>query len=161
MLDDRRFSETIQQLLGQFQADSAPDPLGLRQIVKRSHVLPLFLDMGGCFAVRPSGEIISFGWDTPDEIRVETNPRIRNLVLYQGSKKYPALRGFVPLRPSDAVECPHSKGKGELPEPFGQRNFVCYCGGLGWLPPGDDGIVEKRWTNETVLGKILRWLRLR
>jgi hypothetical protein len=90
--------------------------------------------MGGCFAVCPTGEIVSFSWDTPDELRVEIDPRIRNTTLYQGSEKYAALREFLPPRPTDAIDCPR-KGKGKLLAPLNDI-VVCYCGGLGWLPPG-------------------------
>jgi hypothetical protein len=126
-------SELIEYLLEQFLADSAPNYLDLlRQIATRFHVLPLLMDMGGCYAIRPCGEIISFGWDTPDDIRLEADPRIRNIALYQGSKRYPELREFIPSRPEDAIDCPTCKGKGEFPRPYDR--LVCYCGGVGWLP---------------------------
>jgi hypothetical protein len=133
---DDHFAATIEELIGQLLADSSPDPNRLRQVASRSHILPLLLDWGGCFAVRPSGEIVSFAWDTPDELRVEVDPRIRNMAIYQGSEKYPALREFIPTRPIDAVQCPHCQGKGKPPEAELIDNLVCYCGGLGWLPPG-------------------------
>jgi len=46
----------------------------------------MFLDFGGCYAIRPSGEIISFVWDEPYNLEAEHDPRIRNLVLFQGAK---------------------------------------------------------------------------
>jgi len=124
---------TISQLIAQFLSDETPDTLGLREIARRTNVLPVVLDMGGCLALRPSGEIVSFPWDNASDIRVETCPRIRNLAFFQGSKKFPALRALVPARPSNAVDCSHCRGQSELvglPE-----NVVCYCGGLGWLTP--------------------------
>ena len=133
---DDHFAATIEELIHQFLADSSPDPNGLRQVASRSHVLPLWLDMGGCFAVHPSGQMVSFGWDTPGELRVEAEPRIRNMAICVGSEKYPALREFIPTRPIDAVQCPHCQGKGKPPEVEFIHNLVCYCGGLGWLPPG-------------------------
>jgi hypothetical protein len=135
MASSDSFSETIKRLVRQFLASASPDPLGLRQIVSRMNALPLFLDMGGCIAASPGGEIISFLWDEPLVIRVETCPRIRNLALFQVSKKYSALREFIPPRPEDAVNCPHCKGKGELPAPM--NKVVCYCGGVRWLPVGN------------------------
>jgi len=135
-LPSDHFSATIENLIGQFLADSSPDPNGLRQVTSRSHVLPLLLDMGGCFAVHPNGQMISFCWDTPDELRVEADPRIRNMAIYAGSEKYPALREFVPTRPTDAVQCPYCQGKGKPPESGLIDNLRCYCGGLGWLPHG-------------------------
>lgn len=125
------FSETVERLIRQFLTATSPDPLGLREIVSLSNALPLYLDIGGCYSVRPSGEIISFEWDTEDEVQVETRPLIRNLALCQGSKKYPELREFIPSKPVDAVECPQCRGKGELPAPL--NRVICSCGGVGWL----------------------------
>jgi len=135
MQNSSPFSETIERLVRQLLTDSSPDPLGLRIVVGRAMALPVLLDIGGCYSVRPSGQVISFGWDTPDDIQVETSSRIRNLAIYQGSKKYPELREFIPIRPTDAVTCPHCEGKGELLIPL--DNLVCYCGGVGWLTHGE------------------------
>src|SRR5438105_14599563 len=92
-----RFPETIELLLECYLGESLPDPLGLRQIASRLHALPVFLDIGDCFAIRPGGEIISVSWDTPGEIRVEEAPRLRNLALYQGSKKHADSESSSPL----------------------------------------------------------------
>jgi hypothetical protein len=131
---EERISLTVARLILQYLSDSSPDPLRLREVVRQSNVLPVFLDIGGCFAIRPSGEVISFEWDNETEIPVETCPRIRNLAFCQGSKKYPALQEFLPARPPEAVGCPYCGEKGDLPEPLDK--VVCYCGGVGWLPPG-------------------------
>jgi hypothetical protein len=118
--------------LKQFLAATSPDPMGLRKIAADLQALPLMLDMGGCFAVRCNGEVISFAWDTPAEVRVEKDPRIRNIVFFQGSQKYPSLRFLILPRLADAVDCPQCGGTRKMDIPI--KDLVCYCGGLGWVP---------------------------
>jgi hypothetical protein len=122
----------IKMALQQFLADSSPDPMNLRRIAAELQVLPLVPDMGGCYAIRSNGEVVSFSWDAPGDVRVEKDPRIRNMAVFQGSRKYPTLKSLVPPRRADALDCPHCLGTGKLPEPM--QNIICYCGGLGWLP---------------------------
>ncbi len=79
---------------------------------------------------------------TNPNVQLENDSRICNIVLFQGSKKYPELAGLVPARPVGAIDCSHCHGTGV--EPFTAKVsaehglnpdvFVCYCGGLGWLP---------------------------
>jgi hypothetical protein len=132
MSNDTDFSRAIKGLLIQLRVASSPDPHGLRTIAGRLQALPVYCDMGGCYCIRPSGEVVSFAWETPHAVQVETNPLIRNLALCQGSKKYATLRKFIPARPSNASDCPDCEGKGELPAPV--SNCVCRCGGFGWIP---------------------------
>jgi hypothetical protein len=120
-------AEAVNQIalaLKQFLADSSPDPMSLRKIAAEIQALPLVLDMGGCFAIRCNGDIVSFSWDTPCDVRIEEDPRIRNRALFQGSKKYASLQCLVPPRPADAPKCPHCHGTGRLPEPM--QNVICY-----------------------------------
>jgi hypothetical protein len=116
----------------QFLAASSPDPLSLRKLAAEIQALPLVQDMGGCYAIRCNGDIVSFAWDSPDQIDREEDPRIRNMAIFQGSRKYPALRALIPPRPAIARTCPQCQGRGELPVPM--TRVICYCGGLGWLP---------------------------
>jgi hypothetical protein len=119
--------------LKQFLADHSPDPISLRKIAAEIEALPLVMDMGGCYAIRCNGDVVSFAWDTPSDVRVAEDPRTRNMAIFQRSKKYPTLQSLVPARPDDAAECPQCRGTGKLPEPM-PANVICYCGGLGWLP---------------------------
>jgi hypothetical protein len=59
--------------------------------------------------------------------------------LFQGSRKYPELAVLIPARPHDAPDCHFCKGTGREPmsEQLKLENIVCYCGGLGWLPPSE------------------------
>ncbi|MBA3322342.1 MAG: hypothetical protein H0T45_12985 [Pyrinomonadaceae bacterium] len=137
-------SEKIEAALKTFIANPEPyligleSPLDLRELAAELNALPMFLDFGGCYAIRPNGEIISFDWDEPYNLESENDPRIRNLVLFQGAKKYPKLSELVPSRLPDAEDCPHCNGTGMEPMNkklgFDEERIVCYCGGLGWLP---------------------------
>jgi hypothetical protein len=55
-------SREIERLLARFLSDAA-QPDWVRAKATRWGALPLVLDMGGCYALRAGGEIISFGWD--------------------------------------------------------------------------------------------------
>jgi hypothetical protein len=137
-------SEKIEAALRAFIASPVPYPIGLenpldlRELAAELNALLMFLDFGGCYAIRPDGEIISFLWDKPYNLEYENDPRIRNLVLFQGAKKYPELDKLVPPRPPDAEDCSHCGGTGveSMNEKLGfdEERLVCYCGGLGWLP---------------------------
>jgi hypothetical protein len=137
-------SEKIAATLKEFVANPVPylmrldEPLDLRRLAAELNVLPMFWDFGGCYAIRPNGEITCFLWDDPYRLAPENDPRIRNMVLFQGAKKYPKLSELIPNRPSDAEGCPHCDGTGVEPvnEKLGlvEERLVCYCGGLGWLP---------------------------
>jgi hypothetical protein len=133
----------IQETLAKFIADPEPyvifDDLDLRKLAAELNLLPATGDFGGCYALRTDGQIFSFLWDTPYELRPEDDPRIINIVLYQASQRYPELSQLKPQKPPDAQTCPMCKGTGdlffgkEMENPY--KNISCYCGNLGWLPP--------------------------
>ena len=129
-------SKIIAKLIQDYLADSTPDHNNLRQLAAEEQVLPLCWDFGGVFAINPSGDILSFLWDDTLHPQVEYDPRIRNLALFQGSKKYPELKDLVPAKPNDAHVCPDCAGTGIAPHAakLNTDAIVCYCGGLGWLP---------------------------
>jgi hypothetical protein len=125
----------INRLIQGFIASSAPDPNGLRQLVTEKKVLPLLWDSGGVFAINPAGDIISYSWEDWGDPRVEADARVRNIALFQGSKKYPELVSFIE-KPNSARVCPSCGGTGIDPyaEKLKTDAIVCYCGGLGWIP---------------------------
>lgn len=129
-------STLIAKLIQEFLARPAPDALELRQLVADEQVLPLFWDMSGVFTINPDGDILSFLWDDTLHPHVEYDPRIRNLALFQGSKRYSELKDYVPSRPDNARTCPDCGGTGTHPyaEKLNTDAIICYCGGLGWLP---------------------------
>ncbi|WP_165227052.1 hypothetical protein [Aquisphaera insulae] len=129
--------------LAEFIADPKPYPIGsdpaldLRSIAAELRLLPVWLDMGGCYGIRPCGAVASFAWDEEHEARTETDERIRNMVYHRAGLKFPALAVLSPRRPADAIVCESCGGTGRclgLSADLAAR-IVCYCGGLGWLPP--------------------------
>jgi hypothetical protein len=109
-------------------------PINLRQLARQLNILPLLLDMGGCYALSLTGEVVSFSWDEPDKLRLETNEMVCNIALFQGSKRYPDLEFLVPSRPSQVIVCKWCKGTGVmagLPKELSDK-AICGCGGLGW-----------------------------
>lgn len=96
-------------------------------------MLPLVLDGGGGYAIRPDGEIVRFLWDSLNHCEIEQDIRTRNMVLYQGSRKYPELQEIVPSRSPDDMDCPYCGGTGIelLSVKLRVDNIVCYCGGIG------------------------------
>jgi hypothetical protein len=130
----------VETALSQFLAETSADSLGLRQLAADLHAMPLYCGWFRCLAIRASGEIISFDIDPPSgiqppgEIRTVTDRLTRNMALYQGAKKHPALRVLVPDKPPDAVVCSACRGEVVLSGRY--TDLICSCGGLGWLPPG-------------------------
>lgn len=140
-------SRRIAELIQDYVTAAAPDTTNLRQFVAEKKVLPLLVDWGGLLTINPNGDIISFPFSTgadgdvvstlgdTGQPMVETDPRIRNIALFQGSKKYPELKELI-VRSADARACPSCGGTGIEPNAASHSlsNVVCYCGGLGWIP---------------------------
>lgn len=122
--------------LNEVCGESLSDSAGVNTTCRERGVLPLLFDMSGCFAIRANGEIVSFLYDDQHELRIETDPRIQNVALFQGSKRHPELAAMIPPKPSSALECHVCGGTGIVPisVELGVDNLVCYCGGLGWVP---------------------------
>lgn len=129
-------SKLITGLINEFIADPSPGQNDLRRLAADKQVLPLFLDSGGILTINGSGEILSFLWEDTSCPRVENDPRIRNLALFQGSRKFPKLKDLVPVKPNNAQVCQDCGGTGiyHAIKKIDADNIVCYCGGLGWLP---------------------------
>jgi hypothetical protein len=135
--------EQIQKRIAEFIADSKTSGADAwaRGAVERLNALPLLFDWGGFMALLQNGQVV---WvpddDEPGEIRVVEEERVRNMGLFQGTKLHPDLQFLLPTRPSDAIECPDCRGTGKLTVPKGSEHLaewiICFCGGLGWLPPG-------------------------
>jgi hypothetical protein len=139
----RELSGQIEAALREYVAGTVPDlvkfdePLDVRRLAGELNMLPMLFDMGGCYGIRPSGEIVSFSWDEPHKLDVEEDPRIQNVVLFQGTKKYPALKDLMPVRSPDSITCSHCEGTGRLKGLPEVNHIICYCGGLGWLPESE------------------------
>ncbi len=114
-----------------------------RRACAEAHALPLYLDWTGCLAIRPDGEVIYI--DESCEVKEVDDERVRNLALFQGSRRDPDLRCLVPPRPPDATDCPDRHGTGKLPFRGNHAHLaevvVCSCGGLGWVPASPAGSI--------------------
>jgi hypothetical protein len=143
----KKLSRRINDLIDEFITSDGPDPLNLRSLANEQRVLPLVWDMGGVFGINADGDVISFSFnvdtknivafplDRTAQPRIESDLRIRNNVLFGGSKKYPELEGLIE-RPKDVRICPDCGGTGinSYAQKLNEESIVCYCGGLGWIP---------------------------
>jgi hypothetical protein len=130
------FEETIVALIARLPVAGVLMPEGLPALAKRLGVLPLTWDMGGCLALRPTGEVVSWAWDQEEQVSLERSARVRHVAMFQGAAKFVDLRPFLPVRPADAPICTSCSGTGiasGLPQELGEQ-VVCLCGGSGWLP---------------------------
>jgi hypothetical protein len=78
-------------------------------------------------------------WDPPHTPEIVREPHMRRIALVGGAEHYPDLATLRPERPTNAVTCSSCGGSGRLiiggrPAP---ENVRCFCGGLGWLLPGE------------------------
>ncbi len=126
----------IEARLKEFLGSTDSVKLNLLSAAAELNALPLMLDMGGCFAIRMDGEIVSFAWDEEQDHVVERDRRLCNIALFEGSKKYPELLQLMTPRNSSDKDCPYCNGTGIAPmsEALKMDNIRCYCGGLGWIP---------------------------
>jgi uncharacterized protein (TIGR02996 family) len=121
----------LRQFLEESRADS-PIKEQLRRFAADQRALPLLLDLGGCLAIRMDGEVLSFGWDEPENPRIEKDARVRQATLAVGAKKYREVRLLLPPRPVSSRLCPSCGGSGTVAS--APPSIVCDCGGLGWIP---------------------------
>jgi hypothetical protein len=143
-------SEKIQRAIYEFAADSesflvesgeSDEKLDLRKIAREVKFLPIVFDWTACWGIQPNGETVLFVYSKISEIKVETNQKIINMVLFRTAKKYSELAELMPFRNPESIVCPGCDGTGILIE-FADNEFLaksvnCNCGGIGWLPSAD------------------------
>jgi hypothetical protein len=107
-----------------------------QQVLRELQVFPMLLDLSGGYAIRPDGEVIKFFADGSIKWSIESDQRVRNIALFQGSKLFPEIRELLPSRSANSETCPQCKGTGRVPglKEAEEVNIICYCGGLGWIP---------------------------
>lgn len=137
-------SDKIEAVLQEYISHPEPDwmdsdqTIDLRKIATELNVLPLYLDWSGAFGIRSNGEFFSFSYEKLYEIKTDYNQREINGILFRGIKKYPELNELMPLRAANSIDCSYCNGTGIDPMNeklgFTEERFVCYCGGLGWIP---------------------------
>gem|GEM_PF-948443 len=131
--------ETISQLLAAYLKDATAPAWELR-VAQRFGALPLYADWTVVWAVTPNGDVLVIAHDEEDPAAApETDNRLRNIALFRGGQRWPALAAIIPKRVPDAPTCIACDGTGlvgaELPAKL-QERLVCWCGGIGWLPVG-------------------------
>ena len=130
----RVHSATVSEGLDEYlSAGTDPD---ITRSARFHNALPLWLDTGGCVALRPNGELISWAWDEPEkllelDVAGERDRRMVHVARAQGAQRYPQIAGLAPVRDEHSQVCPSCHGSGKMPNvPDG---FVCECGGVGWI----------------------------
>jgi hypothetical protein len=146
----QELSEKIETILQEYINNPESDwvdtekTINLRKIAVELNVLPLYLDWSGAFGIRSNGEFFSFSYEKPYEIKTDYNQREINGILFRGVKKYPELHELTPLRAANSIECSTCNGTGIEPMNenlgFTEERIVCFCGGLGWLPPNKNNL---------------------
>jgi hypothetical protein len=141
-MSTKQLRETVVTLIARLPVPGAHMPNDLSALARRLGVLPLTWDMGGCMALRPSGEIVAWVWHEEDHLRTENSPLEQHRAIFQGAAKFIELKPFLPHRPLDAGPCPTCGGSGivsGVPAAFAEQ-LVCLCGGSGWLPANLGGV---------------------
>jgi hypothetical protein len=132
--------QQVERRIAEFIGDSSSLYAYAFGAIARLNGLPLYFDWTAFMALLPDGSIVWVPYDDePGDIELVQEERVRNLGLFQATKLHPELQFLVPLKPPDALDCPDCRGTGRLPFPPGSEHIaerlVCYCGGIGWLPP--------------------------
>lgn len=128
-------SDWIEQRIAAFLVSGEPAPEHARAIAAALRVLPLMYDWSALAAIRPDGELLWVDYDPPRGVRPIADALTRHIVLFQGSKRHPAVPGLFPERLDDAEDCPACAGTGMVRiDGRDFPNVVCRCGGSGWLP---------------------------
>ena len=130
---DTKLSLLISKEIEKFIEEKSPvyAPLWSREDFIKFAALPVMMDGGGVFGLRPDGQVVSTLWDDPDQVEIESEPRIINMIYFNASQKFPSLKPLAPERTELSKTCPHCNGSGSYPG-FGGA-ILCYCGGMGWL----------------------------
>ena len=130
-------SAVIEQALQDYLAAGGTRLQGGLAAAHRHHVLPLFADFMGCWALTVEGTLVFAPWDDPDLIEPVSDHPVDSLgvhvALANGSQLYPTLASICPTRGPSDVTCTTCDGKGNIPG--APANLRCSCGGLGWHPP--------------------------
>ena len=131
MMIRAELKEQIEDLLRAYCSESSEEPPYLKTMAQQHQLLPLLIDWSGFYALSPAGDVFVVSQEA-NTIEVERDERVRRIAIFQGAKKYHALTPLVPDRPSNAVDCNHCEGTGQINLPAVQSDLiVCYCGGLG------------------------------
>lgn len=126
----------VEALLEAYLNSGPPEHADIRHWAHYHHALPLVTDMGGCTALRPSGELVTFLWDSEAVLVSEADPLNRHVARAVGARKFPSLSGLAPQRQASSRICPGCGGTGQpIPgNPMQLIGVTCICAETGWLP---------------------------
>lgn len=132
------FGEIVENCISEFMKaeffyNFTNEKIDIRQIVKEHHFLPILFDWSAFCSLRPNGEIVWFDLDNHKILKVETDERIRNIVMFKATEKFPKLLTFLPQRTNENIDCPYCESTNQLPKEI-SKGVTCYCGELGWIP---------------------------
>jgi hypothetical protein len=91
------------------------------------------------YAIDADGRVVRAEDFAADEVREETDPYVRHVVLSQAAVRFPELERFRPVREPGDPSCVLCRGTGTRPR---MPRMICRCGGLGWLPAA---LAESAW----------------
>src|SRR5688572_14207240 len=127
--------ETLQRRQRELVAGQTSRSRRLREAAQALEVLPVRCVWGRDYGIRlADAEVVSFNARPPHDPTVETDRRVRTIVLGFACGRHPELAPLVPPRPGDARECPQCGGSGRARGKGGERT-CSGCGGLGWSVP--------------------------
>lgn len=122
-----RWEQTLSEALGVSDQD--------RAALRALRVLPLVWELGAGFVLNEKGIVLQY--DGGDKLAVCADLRTANVALMSAARFVPELTSFI-KRPAATTVCPCCLGSGRAPNapvtPL--ESFVCFCGGLGWIPDG-------------------------
>lgn len=130
----------VQQLLAAFLASESQPLAAQRSLAQKLGALPVYVDLAGCFALRPTGELLFVpsdqSWLDVQEWTADIAPQWRTIALAAAAHQYPQLAVLLPRRPAGASSCAPCQGTGLRVEPQTKATMLCgECLGLGWPPP--------------------------
>jgi hypothetical protein len=113
-------------------------PWDAPRVARELGVLPAFYDWTAFGGVRLDGEVVWVEYDPPHAVARVEDLVHRNTILHHVARSNPSLGDLDPVRPAGAADCPACGGTGvaQVDGVPADERVVCFCGGLGWLPPG-------------------------
>src|SRR4051812_45540589 len=134
MIPSAELQARIDSMIRDYGGVASEEPVYLKDLAGRYHVLPILIDWTAFWGLRPDGSIFLIPTEDDGEAQAEGDGRIRRIAIFRGAKKYPELKPLVPVRPPDATDCPHCEGHGRIDIPGVEPDtIVCFCGGSGWV----------------------------
>jgi hypothetical protein len=119
----------------------SPEGVQWEQAFHDRSLVPVWADWVGGFGLTAGHEVVFIQHVSGAAPEAVEEPHLRNVTLFQASRRYPELAALAPERLPGDPTCPSCGGTGVFRRPDGRplaENVVCFCGGMGWLPAGYD-----------------------